>query len=367
MYCETDLVGVAKRDQNNKRKYLVLNKLQGKHVPSRPQDALEMFGKLADAALEKYRGEKVLVVGFAETATAVGAVAAVRMKTPYLQTTREDMGDVEYLSFLEEHSHAMDQRLVKQDVDQIIGNIDRILFLEDEVTTGNTIMNIIREIREQYQRESVKFSVASILNGMDEPAVERFREENVECVYLLKTNHEGYEGLVDRYEDSGEEKQGRFAGAFPEIRKIQAGLDARRLVEGGGYGAVCESFAEELLKQVGTGESILVLGTEEFMYPGLYAAAGMEKRGNEVFFHATTRSPIIPCTEECYPVHNRCRLRSLYQEERKTFLYNLKKYDRVFIVTDAVCSQENKGLTDLLDALWAYGNQRIIIYEWSRA
>ena len=36
-YTEEELVAVARRENNEKRKYLVVNRLQGKHVPVSPQ------------------------------------------------------------------------------------------------------------------------------------------------------------------------------------------------------------------------------------------------------------------------------------------------------------------------------------------
>ena len=39
-------VRIAKRDNNSKRKYLVLNKSQGKHVPVAPSISMEMLKNL---------------------------------------------------------------------------------------------------------------------------------------------------------------------------------------------------------------------------------------------------------------------------------------------------------------------------------
>ncbi len=39
MYKEEDLVRIAKRENNTKRKYLVVNRLQGKHIPVSPKNA----------------------------------------------------------------------------------------------------------------------------------------------------------------------------------------------------------------------------------------------------------------------------------------------------------------------------------------
>jgi hypothetical protein len=89
MYTEEDLVGIAQRENNNKRKYLVVNKLQGKHVPVVPSEAMKLFDSFAGIVYHTYQWEKLLLVGFAETATAIGAALATKMDCFYIQTTRE--------------------------------------------------------------------------------------------------------------------------------------------------------------------------------------------------------------------------------------------------------------------------------------
>ena len=166
-YQQKDLVRIAKRENNTKRSYLVVDPLQGKHVPVEPSKALNLFKSLAEKLQGKYEGERLLLIGFAETATAIGAQAAITLETKYIQTTREVIPDARYLFFSEAHSHATEQKLVKDDIDRVINDIDRIVFIEDEVTTGNTIMNIIKIITKEYQKKT-KFAVASLLNGMTE-------------------------------------------------------------------------------------------------------------------------------------------------------------------------------------------------------
>ena len=68
MYKENDLLQIAKRENNNKRNYLVINKLQGKHIPVEPSQALGMFKELAMLLKKAYTNEKILFIGFAETA-----------------------------------------------------------------------------------------------------------------------------------------------------------------------------------------------------------------------------------------------------------------------------------------------------------
>ena len=58
MYTEAELVRIAKRENNTRRKYLVVNRLQGKHIPVSPKEALQMFRSLAELIKEAYPSER---------------------------------------------------------------------------------------------------------------------------------------------------------------------------------------------------------------------------------------------------------------------------------------------------------------------
>jgi len=94
-----EIVSIAKRENNAKRLYLVVNRLQGKHVPAAPCASMEMFHALAKKVKEAYKGQPLLAIGFAETATAIGAAIAAELDLPYIQTTRESIPGVGYLDF----------------------------------------------------------------------------------------------------------------------------------------------------------------------------------------------------------------------------------------------------------------------------
>ena len=51
---------------------------------------------------------------------------AVKLNTGYLQTTREQIPGVEYLYFTESHSHATEQKLVKDDLDKELDRFEQI-------------------------------------------------------------------------------------------------------------------------------------------------------------------------------------------------------------------------------------------------
>ena len=366
MYTESELAAVAARENNNKRKYLVVNRLQGKHIPVSPSCFFEMTGELAEMVGEAYRDERLLLVGFAETATAIGASLAVRLDTWYIQTTRENIDGVSWLYFTESHSHATEQKLVREDIEKVIGQTDRIVFVEDEVTTGNTILKIVDIIDREYGGD-LKFSVASLLNGMDEASREVYRNRNIDVHYLVKTDHSGYTEIAEGYKKDGGyfERNTDLPEKSPKVKYVSGGLDARRLVRGSDYEKACEGLWTEIRSDYeDLSENILVLGTEEFMYPALFLAYEFEKEGNTVKSHSTTRSPIAVSREEDYPLHRRYELASLYDDERTTFIYDLGKYDTVLIVTDSACKSD-KGINSLANALNICGNDdiRLIIRE----
>ncbi|MEI3198366.1 MAG: phosphoribosyltransferase domain-containing protein [Lachnospiraceae bacterium] len=394
MYTEAELVRIAKRENNTRRKYLVVNRLQGKHIPVSPKEALQMFRSLAELIKEAYPSERLLMVGFAETATAIGAAVAIECQAAYMQTTREVIDGVDYLYFSESHSHATEQKLVKTDLDKIIGKTDRIVFIEDEVTTGNTILNIVRLIQKTYA-QPVSFAVASILNGMNEEALENYKNLKIPVHYLVKTAHDTYTEIAEQYQADGtchictkpqekeveqqkevqqqiEMQQTKEAQQPIEVQEISGWINARRLHTADTYKQACEQLWQEIQQKYGytkytketeTGRRILVLGTEEFMYPALYVGAKLEEAGYTVRMHATTRSPIAVSKEEKYPLHTRYELASLYDKNRTTFVYDLAEYEEVLVLTDAQ-KQETEGWESLQRALTLNQNRQIRGIRW---
>ena len=394
MYTEAELVRIAKRENNTRRKYLVVNRLQGKHIPVSPKEALQMFRSLAELIKEAYPSERLLMVGFAETATAIGAAVAIECQAAYMQTTREVIDGVDYLYFSESHSHATEQKLVKTDLDKIIGKTDRIVFIEDEVTTGNTILNIVRLIQKTYA-QPVSFAVASILNGMNEEALENYKNLKIPVHYLVKTAHDTYTEIAEQDQAEGtchmwtkpqekeveqqkevqqqiEMQQTKEAQQPIEVQEISGWINARRLHTADTYKQACEQLWQEIQQKYGytkytketeTGRRILVLGTEEFMYPALYVGAKLEEAGYTVRMHATTRSPIAVSKEEKYPLHTRYELASLYDKNRTTFVYDLAEYEEVLVLTDAQ-KQETEGWESLQRALTLNHNRQIRGIRW---
>ncbi len=423
LYQESDLVRVAKRENNKKRDYLLVNPLQGKHIPAEPGKVLALFRALADTVKAFCEGKHVLVIGFAETATAIGAQTAVSLGAFYLQTTREEVEGAQYLNFSEEHSHAVQQRLVKNHLDRVMARTELVIFAEDEVTTGNTILNLIDVMKKEYPGER-EYAAASILNGMDKDALAVYERRNIRLFYLVKTDHAAYSQMLRQYTQKGEyisfmqqENGGRYSSREAErnkterntvcqsagsqglerkemeetgrcrtardsgekkaehgkgnqraytVQEFSAGgwVDARQLVSAADYEKACRYLVKQTKEFLhgGLSGSILVLGTEEFMYPALLMAEHLEKAGAQVWFHATTRSPIAVFKEEQYPLHVRYELPGCYDKDRRTFVYELASYDAVVIMTDSH-SREQEGIQALVRAV-GLKNHKIYVVRW---
>ena len=369
MYTEQDLIKIAKRQNNKKRNYLIVNKLQGKHIPVIPSKALKMFDDLANLVTHKYTDDKILVIGFAETATAIGASVAIKINAPYIHTTRENIQGEEYIHFTEDHSHAIEQKLVKSDIDSIIDKTDRIIFVEDEITTGKTILNIINKLSNLYKKD-IKYTAISVLNSMDEQSEEIYKNKNIDIYYLIHINSQNYPKTADTYKDDGQyftkTELKNFSDNSKKIKitDIHSYVNSRRLINPMSYKKLCYELSNQILQNIKLQnvKDILVLGTEEFMYPALFTAHEIEKNDKNVKFHATTRSPIQVSNTSDYPLHTRYEISSLYDENRITYIYDLKKYDMVIIITDS--KNQKNSYTELVNALISCTNDNIIIFRW---
>ncbi len=414
-FTREQLVRTAVRENNKKRPYLLVNPSQGKHVPVSPKVALSVFTALAEQVQEQIgTQEPVLVIAFAETATAIGATVAAKLKNPtiLMQTTREVTGNPQdwstngqpmvdtgkesevkeridkvslgeaknearnsfapkneiekYLCFSETHSHAAEQYITRDGLGQALKWAKHVVFVEDEVTTGNTILHLMDVLKEAYSVENVTFGVASILSGMTEQSKARYAEHGIWTRYLLHTDNEALERTLGQYCCQGEKHPAETAYTQePEVVQALGMANVRsRAWRADAYDEACDALAEVVCNAVPHDtKNVLVLGTEECMYPGLRAGQVLEEQGRTVRFHATTRSPIQPSTEPEYPLHSRCTLQSLYDAGRTTYLYNLQAYDHVCIVTDAPEPQK-QGLSTLLAALEQAGNTKITVFHW---
>ncbi|HBY2897424.1 TPA: phosphoribosyltransferase family protein [Clostridioides difficile] len=351
-----DFLDVGIRN-NSKRRFLFISKKLGKHLACKPSE-MDNLGKLmATIYNEKNKEESNgTVIAFAETGTAVGHSFFDYLCGDYefIHTTREQFDELENLEFLEEHSHATDQNLYFG----MLNNFkfgDEIILVDDEITTANTCMNIIRKIQSIYPKK--KYTICSILNWVSDEnlskvtRLERELDCKIDFVYLFKGNFKFYidEDIISNYNDNysitkletissdkvnlvvnhiyidledyiGNKKYVKYTGRFGINRREQFRL--KEIVKRESKKITMAS--KESLKN--EKEKILFLGTEEFMYiPMLFAK---EKENQyDIYYHSTTRSPIINIDKKHYPIKSKFMLKSFYNIDIQNYIYNIDKHN----------------------------------------
>lgn len=340
-YTKETTLRVAKRYRNAKRAYLLVNPLQAKHMPVSPTEALTMMRTLGAGLQQEFPGAR-LVLGFAETATALGAAVASRLgpDCAFLTTTREAGKGPGWVRFLEEHSHAAEQKLWGGDLDALLQKTDTVLFVDDEISTGKTLRNMVAQLTRRWPALGEKTLVAaSLLNRVTPEQEEALVDAGITCRCLVRLPQEDHTAQVaDWTVTEAPPAVPQNLSFRQEMLPSEGLLDPRKTLRIGAYDRSCQAVAEAMLSRaLGPVETLgktLVLGTEECMYPALRLGERLERLGAEVCCHATTRSPIGLCDAPGYPIRSGWKLPSFYEEERTTYVYNLKEYDTVIVVSD---------------------------------
>ncbi|MFG2512790.1 phosphoribosyltransferase domain-containing protein [Streptomyces sp. NPDC048584] len=172
-----ELLGLALR-RNPKRAHLLVSNVLGKHVPQSPsvvyghgvalgRRVRELLGPSASSAV---------VLGYAETATGLGhSVADGLAVAPYLHSTRRPVaGTATAGGFEESHSHATSHLLLPEDRALLAGGGPLVL-VDDEFSTGNTVLNTVRDLHARYPRERyVVVALVDMRSGADAGRLESF-------------------------------------------------------------------------------------------------------------------------------------------------------------------------------------------------
>lgn len=339
-YQEQDILRLARRYQNTKRAYLLVNPLQAKHIPASPSAALTMMETLG-SCVRKISPSSRLVIGFSETATAIGAACAKALGTNcfYLQTTREPLPEVaDWIVFSEEHSHATQQKLCSEHLAARLAASQGLVFVDDELSTGKTVRNLVARLRSAFPTLKLPMTAASLINRMDAVNAAQMAAEGITTVSLLTLPATDYAAQIKAMRVTAPRAGEPLSAQQKDSSLIGAAAgDPRRGVYISDYMAKWQERGAALVQSYTpqqTVKSVLVLGTEECMMPALLVGAAWEQAGYTVRCHATTRSPIGIYAEGDYPIKTGVELPSFYEAGRKTYLYNITLADLVLVVSD---------------------------------
>ncbi|MFD5184457.1 phosphoribosyltransferase [Streptomyces sp. NPDC058372] len=329
------LLGLALR-RNPKRAHLLVSGVLGKHVPQRPSVVHGhgvSLGRRVRALLGPEQAARAVVLGYAETATALGhAVADGLESAPYLHSTRRPVASVPRAGgFEESHSHATSHLLLPEDPAFFDrgGEAGRgpLVLVDDEFSTGNTVLNTLRDLHARHPRAHyVIVALVDMRAPGDADRLAAFAEETGARIDVV-AHARGTVRLPDDVLARGlrlvEEQDGRApaAPAPPESVaapvRLELGWPAG-VPDGGRHGFTPDhrarlqdalpAMADRIVAGLGGPEQagrVLVLGFEELMYAPLVLGRVLEEAGLDVRFSTTTRSPVLAVDDPGYAIRTR--------------------------------------------------------------
>lgn len=362
-----DLVLIGKRANNEKRNFLFISKLLGKHLIVKP-DICKATGILLSSlkypeinnknVVEYIKGKninikndltqssnnknKVLVIGFAETATGLGmSVASSINNCTYWTTTRENLIDIKnILTFEEEHCHATTHKMFSENHFSF-NDYDEIILVDDEITTGKSMLNLINAIKnisniktfnimtildwrsQEYRNEYIKYTkennikinIYSIISGTAASTnTNVYKDNNIikelteitpikDLNIITRKQFKTTNGIIDYILDSG-----RFGVSQADIIKL-------------------ENTCKQIANSIKTNKKTLVLGHGENIYIPSRIASYLNAD-----FKTTTRSPIY-CDGEIIKTKYK-----FIDRDVTYYLYNKedieKEYEEIILITD---------------------------------
>ncbi|MBD8522896.1 phosphoribosyltransferase family protein [Lysinibacillus fusiformis] len=395
----TDLFQMAARI-NKKRQFLFVSTVLGKHLAVRPQIPLLTGALLAMMYDKQGSSQKVntissvvqalkeginieelqnsvkgsielaqetLFIGFAETATALGHAVfnAFQSNAMYIHTTREVIPYIEpFVTFEEEHSHATSHRIYTEEPD-VLQQAKRIVLIDDEITTGNTVINIIETLKKKFPdvKQYVVLSILDWRSDQQRIVFQQLEEQwgisiefisimcgsfnctgvpslpsiqpNITTIAVSDINLLPNKGSTDRLFYHSIAENGKM-NSQPYLKATgRFMLTSKQHFE---QNHMLQAIAKQL-KELRTDGPALVIGTGEFMYVPMQIASYL---GNDVYFQSTTRSPIY-CTDDLnYTITEKIVFESPENNGVENYLYNVQSqpYTELFLLVERIASNE---------------------------
>jgi hypothetical protein len=343
---------------NQKRPFIFISKVLGKHWPVKPSTMCSIHKQLAQKLnkIIDIGDDPVLFIAMAETAIGLGRGVFDEffelnptMSLFFIHTTRYSLRTKIALDIDEPHSHAR-RHLVyfpqsSEGVRQF-SNATTLVLVDDEISTGRTLNNLALAYIKQFK--SVKHVIfISITNWLADNAYTELRKDmpvKVDMVNLLK-------GTFDFILNAN-------AMTMPNFKSESTWAPVDTILKKN-FGRLGITPAESRLslnnlKQIAKNfnipkeTDIRVVGTGEFIYEPYLLAKCFEEIGHNVIFQSSTRTPIVAENE----IKNAINFVDNYNENIDNFLYNIDdNFDgETIIVYETWPLPNNHNLPSLLNA-----------------
>ena len=373
---------------NKKRQFLFVSRLLGKHLAVDPAISLGTGTILASMLMEDegLKGhpllneiiqmvnseipnrqlsldslaykcnlpKKTVFIGFAETATGLGhAVFHHFENAHYIHTTREEILHMEpSFYFEEEHSHATSHRVYASE--QTLKDAETIVLIDDEITTGLTLSNLIVALNVSFPGKQYK--ILSILDWRTEAHQQDFidlmntHNISAEIITIMGGQFSLQNEAVIEEKDIPLLESMQSFSAFAD-EKLALETTSKHRSEHGIYSnftgrfGLASNLHEEMdewiekfitkLPYLDRDKSTLVIGIGENIYiPHRFALSF----GNNTKVQTTTRSPILAKKEELYPIQHKCKFILPDSIGINQYLYNLSEIDaeQIIVISESV-------------------------------
>ncbi|WP_288842678.1 phosphoribosyltransferase domain-containing protein [uncultured Deefgea sp.] len=325
-----ELIGFAAR-ANNKRGFLFLSKVLGKHWPVSPALMRKVHVDLA-SKLPLNLPEPVVFIAMAETAIGLGqgVFEAYKDANPegdalFLHTTRYCVDGSETIEFEEAHSHAPRQFL-HMPLDDVLRNTllnaRCLVLVDDEASTGNTFLNLSNACR-MLNPNIERVHLVAITNFMGQAANDALSERFGVTVSIAAALNGEYSFIPRQLQQSAGTAQVFEAHADRGASACFGRLGVNSLLP------IPLALAQSLAAGICLDERVLVLGTGEFMHMAFLLGRGLEALGINVVVQSTTRSPIL----QWGAISHVLSFPDNYKEGVANYIYNVTQgqYDHVLI------------------------------------
>jgi len=354
-FCLTDLTHYAAR-QNPKRGFLFVSKLLAKYWPSKPAAMQSMYDYLTQNLVDVIQGDSVFV-GMAEAAAGLGqGVYEAYLEQPinskhlFIHTSRYFLEGLQRLDFQEQHSHASQFYLYVPPaplLQKIFLNAQTLVLIDDELTTGTTFVNLIKA----YKRVNARLQrivIVSILNFVDKQRQQQIKDLVGLDVYFISALAAKVSFIAN---PDYQYTQLPNVKSKAVCKREYLSLNAGRL---GIQGRLPVDVAplKKLMQSWQKGQSILVLGTGEFIHLAFLISRYLEQQGWDVRVQSTARSPLL----KGEAIKEKIELLDNYADNIPNYLYNVTvgQYDHVIICHETPMCTALQALVQQLNATAFY-------------
>lgn len=268
--------------ENPRRGFLVVSRVLGRHLPSRPSVMRRSVADLAALIPADLPGP-VMVIGLAETAICLGQMLheawrgwSGRDDVGFLHSTRQRIDADVLCRFEEPHSHASAHILYRPQIAEMAPPRTLIL-VDDEVSTGTTLRNLATALVGCWPQ--VERIVVATLTDWSCGTDWQDRMPRPTAVAALLSGRLDWTPGPSVAPDAGFEAQAGSLGQMTEhVNHGRVGLRA--------------PVATAPTTALPGGEHPLrIVGTGEFTYLPFRLAEQLEQAGRDVVVQATSRSP----------------------------------------------------------------------------